>query len=272
MSKQFNIVVCGSAHVGKSTLVNALCGKEVASTSSSSLCSETDQIEKYFLNRISIPTDEERNSIEYSIAIYDTPGIESWTKEHLQKYFSKIMMESNPLCMIYCASPGSFARLDQLQWIIDTAIQSNIFCALVCTNKYSGGSQRRNHVLNDFHSLLSRYHTMTKDDNQIKYYGDVALCTSVNSIRYEDEDFEVKKEVEGINELLFGITSLLKDDKLAAWCYTIAENDSFWLTTTNQISKLFQIARPVIEELVQKHGKHVAKFLIPIIIKSILKH
>jgi ribosome biogenesis GTPase A len=49
MAQEFNVVVCGSARVGKSTLVNALLGKEVAKTSSS-LCSKTDQIEKYVLN------------------------------------------------------------------------------------------------------------------------------------------------------------------------------------------------------------------------------
>jgi hypothetical protein len=56
--------------------------------------------------------------------------------------------------MIYCASPGSFARLDQLEWIIDTCIRSNIYCALVCTNKFTGRSQQRIELLNDFNSLF----------------------------------------------------------------------------------------------------------------------
>ncbi len=43
MAQQFNVVVCGSARVGKSTLVNALCGRELAQTSSS-LSSKTDKI------------------------------------------------------------------------------------------------------------------------------------------------------------------------------------------------------------------------------------
>ncbi|CAF3682559.1 unnamed protein product [Rotaria sordida] len=270
MAKQFNIAICGSARVGKSTLVNALCGKEVAKTSSS-LCSATDEMKKYVLNRSCQSVNEAASSNEYSITVWDTPGIESWTIDNVQKHFTKIMLESTPLCMIYCASPGSFARLDQLQWLVETCIKSNIFCALVCTNKYSGGNQQRTQVLNDFHSLLTHYHTMTRDEANIKYYGNVALCTSVNSIIYEDIDIGVRKGVEGINELIFGIITSLKDDKLVAWCYTIAENQLFWSTMRDQVVELFNIARPILEELLQKHGKDIARYLIPLIMKAAFK-
>ncbi|CAF0950969.1 unnamed protein product [Adineta steineri] len=271
MAKESNIVVCGSARVGKSTLINALCGRELAKTSNS-LSSKTDRMEKYILNRDYISSNEASNSNEnqYSITIWDTPGIESWTKEHVQEHISKIMMKSNPVCMIYCASPGSFARLDQLEWIIETCIKSNIYCALVCTNKYNGGRQSREQLLKDFHSLLSQYQPMTKDENNVKYYGDAALCTTVNSIPFEDEDLGAQKGVEGINELLFGITSSLKGDKLIAWCHTIADNKSFWSTMVNQLTEVYKIARPIVEEALQKHGNDIAKALIPLIIGAIL--
>jgi GTPase SAR1 family protein len=269
MSNQFNIVVCGSARVGKSTLINALCGRELAQTSSS-LSSKTDKIEKYVLNRVSTSNNEASNSREYSITIWDTPGIESWTKEHVQQHLSRIMIESKPLCMIYCASPGSFARLEQLEWIIDTCIRSNIYCALVCTNKYSGGSEKREQLLNDFYSILSKHHSISRDVNNIKYYGDIALCASVNSVIYENKDFQVRKEVEGINELLFAITTSLKDDKLAAWCFTIADNESFWSTMGQRLLEFFEVARPAIETYVREHGTDIAKQLIPIIISIAL--
>jgi GTPase SAR1 family protein len=265
MAKEFNIVVCGSARVGKSTLVNALLGKEVAKTSSS-LCAQTDQMEKYVLNGV---YNEASNSNEYSITIWDTPGIESWTKEHVQQHISKIMMQSNPVCMIYCASPGSFACIDHIKWIIETCIKSNIYCAFVCTNKYSGGHQKRTQLLKEFHALLSEYEPMTKEENYVRYYGNIALCTSVNSIPFENEDFGTIKYVEGINELLFAITSALKDEKLVAWCYTISDNHSFWSTMANHILAFFEVARPIAEEIVQKHGKDIANVLIPIIIQAI---
>jgi GTPase SAR1 family protein len=270
MTKQYNIVVCGSARVGKSTLVNALCGRELAQTSSS-LSSKTDKMEKYVLNRICYPINETSNSSEYTITIWDTPGVESWTKDHIQKHFTQIMKESNPLCMIYCASPGSFARLDQLEWIIDTCIRSNIYCALVCTNKFTGGSQKRIELLNDFNSIILNYRSMTKDENNIKYYGNIALCTSVNSIIYEDKEMGIRKNVEGINELLFAITTSLKDDKLVAWCYTIADNESFWSTMGNKLLEFIGTTQPIVQEYLKEHGADIAKTLIPIILSVLLK-
>ncbi|UJR24465.1 hypothetical protein I4U23_005840 [Adineta vaga] len=263
MSKEFSIAVCGSARVGKSTIVNAICGREVARTSES-LCSQTDRMEKYTINR-----NDEANSDPYRITIYDTPGIESWNEDHVRSYFSKIMKESQPLCMIYCASPGSFARLDHLKWLVDTCIESNIFCALVCTNKYSGGSNRRKQVMEDFHSLLNRYHHMTRDEQNIKFYGDVALCTSVNSILYEDRDLDIRKDVEGINELIFGILTSLKEEKVAAWCYTVVDNPSFWITMRTQLMEFFEIAKPVAKEFYDEYGKEIAKALLPLIIAMI---
>ncbi|CAF0884375.1 unnamed protein product [Adineta steineri] len=263
MSRDFSIVICGAARVGKSTLVNAICGREVARTSGS-LCSQTDRMEKYIINK----TDTE-TSIEYTITIYDTPGIESWSKDHIQNYFSKIMNESKPLCMIYCASPGSFARLDQLQWLVDTCIKSNIFCALVCTNKYSGGSQRRQQVLKDFHSLLIGYHGMTRDESNIKYYGNVALCTAVNSIVYEDTELNIRKEVEGINELIFGILISLKDEDIVGWCCTIADNQSFWITMQAKIIEYYELAKPVAIKFWDEHGDEIARSLIPLILALI---
>jgi len=269
MVKEFSIVVCGSARVGKSTLVNALCGKQVARTSNS-LSSDTDKIEKYVIQRNNnMLIADAASSIEYSITIYDTPGIESWTEDHVRSYFSKIMKESKPLCMIYCASPGSFAQLKQLQWIVDTCIQSNIFCALVCTNKYSGGSERRRQVLKDFDSLLTRYHGMTRDEDHIKYYGDVALCTAVNSIVYEDKDMGVRKEVEGINELIFGILISLKEDQIVEWCYTVIDNESFWTTMGSKIIEFLEMSKPVVMKFFDEHGKEIAKSLIPLILAII---
>lgn len=270
MVKQFSVAVCGSARVGKSTLINAIFGKRVAETSSS-LRSQTDKMEQYVLRRNGPSENDASSSTEYSITVWDTPGIESWKLEDVQKHFTKIMNESTPLCMIYCASPGSFAKLEQLQWVLDTCVKSNIFCAFVCTNKFCGGSQQRGALLNDFHSLLSRHHPMTRDEANIRYYGNIGLCTSVNSIVYEDRDLGVRKDVEGVNELIFAITASLRHDKVVAWCYAIADNQSFWSMMRDNIIKLFNLCLPVVEELLQGRGKDIAKALIPMIMRSIAK-
>ena len=171
--------------------------------------------------------------------------------------------------MIFCASPGSYARLDQLQWLVNTCIQSNIFCALVCTNKYSGGPERRAHVLSDFHSLLNQYSLLSREADGVQYYGDVALCTSVNSIVYEDADWNVRKEVDGVNELILGILTSLKGDKVAAWCYTIAENERFWETMKTKLMEAYEFLRPIVNDFLEKHGQEIAKVMIPLIIAAI---
>ena len=136
---QFNIIVMGSPRVGKNELINALPDGGARAQTSSSLNSCAQKVTPYVLESKTKATDSSAQS--FQIIFYDTPGIESWSEDHVRSYLSKIMKESQPLCMIYCASPGSFARLDQLQWLVDTCIQSNIFCALVCTNKYCSGPE-----------------------------------------------------------------------------------------------------------------------------------
>ncbi|CAF4015306.1 unnamed protein product [Rotaria sordida] len=246
MTKDFNIIVCGSPRVGKSTLINALCGKEVAKTSNS-LKSCTNQLEKYVHKGEQPANDGVSPQIQYSITFWDTPGIESWSENDVRQHFTNIMHESNPICMIYCASPGSFLQLEQLKWLVDTCIQSKIFCALVCTNKYSGGSQKRAQVMEDFQSLFNERYVMIKDESNIKYFADVALCTAVNSIVYEDQELGIRKDIEGINELIFGVMTSLKDNKLVGWCYTVAENDTFWTTMKVKLEEFFREYRPAME-------------------------
>ena len=248
MSKQFSIVVCGSPRVGKSSLIKALCESQSIPTSDS-LNPHTNQIERYVLKRTSLI---ENDSTEYAINIYDTPGLESWNDDDVRPYFTKLMTESQPICMIYCASPGSFARLDHLRWLIDTCIQSNIFCALVRTNKYSGNPQQRRQILDEFHYPLSEYHDRIRVENNIKFYSNVALCASVNSVLFEDADNSIVKHVEGIHELIFGILKSLNNEKATGWIYAISENESFWSTMLEQISAYFNIPISSLQQTVKE--------------------
>jgi hypothetical protein len=97
----------------------------------------------------------------------------------------------------------------------------------------------------------------------------VALCTAVNSLVYEDRELGVRKDVEGINELIFGILTSLKDDKVAAWCYTIADNESFWSTMQARIIQFYEVAQQVVSKLLDEHGKEIATGLIGIILAAI---
>jgi hypothetical protein len=110
---------------------------------------------------------------------------------------------------------------------------------------------------------------MTWDKTNIRYYGDVALCTAVNSIVYQDKDWNVRKEVEGINDLIFGILTSLKDEKVRGWCYTVANYQSFWTTMQMKLIEFYELSQPVVKKNFDEHGKETAKGLIPIILDVI---
>ncbi|CAF1614454.1 unnamed protein product, partial [Didymodactylos carnosus] len=187
LAKEFHILVCGSPRVGKSTLINAICGRKVAETKDG-LASCTKTMRCYTIEG---QCEIDANITHYKYNFWDTPGFESCDKDDIRSEVKKIVKtpESKPLCMIFCASPGTFVDLAQLEWLLNLCIsQKHIFCALVCTNKYAGQAKSRRAVLND-KGLLSKYvNDPPREENDIVFYGNVGLCTSVNSQPFEADD------------------------------------------------------------------------------------
>jgi capsule polysaccharide modification protein KpsS len=149
--------------------------------------------------------------------------------------------------MIYCASPGSFANRKQLSWMLDECTKRQIFCALVCTNKWAGHKAQREAVMQDFQKLLERHHRATRDENGVIYCGNMGLCTAVNSERYEDEEAGRVFEQSGVNELIFGIMESLDHEKMAQWCLLAFENKPFWKSVFNLGKR--------IKDFIKKHSK-----------------
>lgn len=219
MFNEFNIIICGSARVGKSTLINSICGRKLAQTNPG-LDSCTKNISRFVLSERMQVNGE---WLTYTYNFWDTPGFESWNEKDITTNFSNIMSKpkSDPLCLIYCASPGCYADTKQIKWILDFCIlERKILCALVVTNKWAGQREQRMAVLKNYKELLSKYHEQTsEDENGIQYFGNIALCTMVNAQPYVDEEQGINKLVEGVDELIEGIMNCLKDDsKVFHWC------------------------------------------------------
>jgi hypothetical protein len=77
--------------------------------------------------------------------MWNTLGIESWNQNDARTYIKSLIEQTEPLCMIYCASPGSFALLDYVAWIVDESYRGNIFCALVWTNMWAEEKSTRDY-------------------------------------------------------------------------------------------------------------------------------
>jgi small GTP-binding protein len=222
---EINILLCGAPRVGKSALINAICEKQVARTRSG-LGACTRIISPY---RIKDTIEIDSETISYRYNFWDTPGIESWTQKDIQKTLSDIKHKpkSDILCMIYCASPSSYANLEELDRLLKECMDQHIFCALVCTNKWSGQDEQLDAVMNNFQQLLERYHTKTREENGVVFFGNVGLCTAVNSETFVINRANITFEQSGIDELILGITESLDDEKLVQWLMLTFQNKRF---------------------------------------------
>jgi ribosome biogenesis GTPase A len=232
---QFNVLISGSPRVGKSQLINALCGGEKLAKTSASLGSCTTKVECYTLE----DNQQQTPGINpFRINFYDTPGIESWIDQNGQAKMLDYIRETDPVCLIYCASPGSYANLDQLEFVLKYCHENQIFCALVCTNMWAGDGGARNGVLKDFEKELAFFGARVKKQfeqqhdqslHEVIHFGDGALCTMVNSKEYRNKDFSnIIKPVQGIDELIHSIMEKLDDKKIRGWCHAVLYRRSYW--------------------------------------------
>lgn len=218
---EINIVLCGSPRVGKSSLINAICQQQLAENDVI-LDSCTKQLKKY-------QVEYTKNNRLHRTIFWDLPGIESWSEIDVRDHINKLITATKPLCVIYCASPGSFAKLEHVKWLASECANRKIFCALVCTNMWSG--RNRHAVLKEFRDILQKIHPNIQhfeDNNKIIYFGNVGLCTMVNSETYIDDELDIRREPSGINELISGIGKRLDEKHGSIWFQMTSENQLFW--------------------------------------------
>lgn len=238
---KFSVILIGSPRVGKSQLINAICNGEDKAATSSSLHSCTREIKCYFLE-----DDQQRTpGVEpFRINFFDTPGIESWTNQEGQTTMLRFIEEKDPICVIYCAAPGTFADLSQVRPVLTFCQQKQIFWAFVCTNMWS--STARKDVISEFEKELAIFGIGTEKLFHLKHsqtphkvtvFGKAALCTMVNSIEYYDPEYSPeRKPIQGVDELIHCIMEALDDQKLIGWCSAVLHRRSYWEKLTQKVS------------------------------------
>ena len=161
--EEFTFVVCGAPRTGKSTLINAIINKDLAPTKPgpSAVTMET----KCYTLEGSCPekTDEgaeksEEKGQTFRINIWDTKGIGTWDEK-----IANIITEKNPMCLMLCSSPGSFAKDEFIRPLINQCVVSKVFVALVCTNQWNDSDEKRATVMAEFHELLKVSFNRTKE-------------------------------------------------------------------------------------------------------------
>ncbi|CAF1403563.1 unnamed protein product [Adineta steineri] len=234
LGKDYSVMLCGSARVGKSTLINAICGEEVAATSPSLDSCTKDVLCYPYRGR---HADDYYHNTNYVVNFWDTPGFEDWSEGDFRPYFRLLLSRTNPICVIFCASPGSFANMDNVKWLVEECRNAKIFIALVCTNMWA--SAKRKTVMDEFHKVLSQFEPFTETKYGINFYQDFALSIMVNSKEYVDEALDVYKQQQGVESLIWGVMQSLTDDKLIGWCLAVMKNRPFWTQWGHRIRSLF---------------------------------
>jgi hypothetical protein len=230
-----------------------------------SLDSCTNEIKKYALGSHQLQID---GLPPIEINFFDTPGIESWGNKEGQGKFLEFIDKSNPICVIYCVSPGSFSPLTPLRFLLQHCKENHIICALVCTNMWS--NNKRNIVIEEFKKELCIFGDEQEKNfdqdhvprtHQVSFFGKGALCTMVNSIAYEDPEMELHKPVRGVDELIECVMELLDETKLLGWCTAVLGRRSFWekvIQKTNGFTQLrFLELKSVGEKTVVEFSKDV---------------
>lgn len=230
----------GSPRVGKSTLINAILKKSIAKTSAGrNACTSAMTYYEYQEVYSSATNQASAMTSTCSIRIWDAPGIEDWTKLDVANHVRGLVQDKSPICLIYCASPGSYADVEHIQTIIEQCKRLRVFVALVVTNMYA--SDEVDDILDAFKVLLAVHSPQTKAVGDVFHYGTIGLCTLVNSVEYEAQGVVMK--ITGVDELMLGIMNSLGQEKLLQWCFALMDNGPFWMRAQSRIWKTLNFVK-----------------------------
>jgi hypothetical protein len=104
-------------------------------------------------------------------------------------------------------------------------------------------STDRRAILDEFKALLAKYidpSRSVREEQGIYYYGEVGLCTMVNSQEYIGDDSSRPQPQQGVNELILALTKSLVGEQPDGWLRIVHENQKFWLDKQQELCRLAQ--------------------------------
>ncbi|CAF1620633.1 unnamed protein product [Adineta ricciae] len=270
----FNIVIMGPPRVGKSSLINAMCNDASLAEVGNSLDSCTKEMKKYELKCHKFQI-EGFPPIE--INIFDTPGVESWEDGDAENRFLEFIGKTNPICVFFCAAPGSFAKLPSLRKLLEYCKQRKIICALICTNMWSGKNRKK--VIEELKNELKIFGDEREEQfhqvgscttHSVTFFGNGALCTAVNTAEYIDKDLGIQKPVQGVDELIESVMTLLDNTKLLGWCLTVLQNRNYSTIISQKVYGFLQLRFAELQSVRDMSASEIGKDILVLAVNTYL--
>ncbi|CAF4600191.1 unnamed protein product [Rotaria socialis] len=233
--KEYNVIVAGPPRGGKSTLIGSLCGRGINATNIH-LASRQKEVSCF------VKTDQHKG-FPHNVKFWSTIGLDPWNKDSVKSYIHDIVQVHSPIVLLFCASPLTVITKEHLHWLIESCIEENILCTLVCTNMHA--RVRRNTVSQTFNEVLqprtANSYSLVPGNidsekpyaSSITLYNDsktnkpAVLTCQVNSI--DESSSEGGHQRSGVFELILALMDLLPDDKLNEIIYMVLNNRPFWM-------------------------------------------
>jgi len=252
MKKPIDILCFGRAGVGKTTLLEALTGRNLGSTPR--LDHGTTKLECCEIKEI-LPR-QNGDTVPINLRFWDSRGIESWNGDDVPKMFDELKRnEVYPLCVFYCANGNGRVDSAVVTEIIRTFIQKDVVVFYLITNVFNHNNEQLNAQFNGGKEVMRKAtERSARDLPGVKYgwqFHEKSFLLAVNSKEYSS--LLGRMESLNIQKLMEICVSTLDEEQLTRFFLATLHNRTFW-------DKAFDTLRTVLLKL-ERVGINTRSFL-----------